>query len=143
MTYASSSKAGIPLGKGLRPALLGLAGTSYKDDLIVKRARLFGWAQIGTGRMSWSAAFENLSFALVAVPFLIAIWRWMSSDSLAGSVDWVQVWINLAAFVLLLVLWRAIRDINLKTARGIQSEINAEIDALGAVRPDDVPGRSE
>ena len=67
LTYAFHAKAGIPLGKGLRPPLMGLAGTSYKDELTVKRTQLFGWGQIGVGRMSWPAAFENLSFALVGV----------------------------------------------------------------------------
>ena len=139
LAYGFGSKAEIPLGKGLRPALVGIAGTSYKDDLTVKRAQLFGWGQRGVGRMSWPAALENLSFALVGTPFLIAFWRWMSSDSLAGRVDWVQVWINLMAFVLLLVLWRTIRGINLKTARGIETEI----DALGSGHLEEVSGRRE
>ncbi len=140
LAYGFRSRADIPLGKGLRPALLGLAGIPYKDELTVKRARLFGWERRGAGRLSWTAAFVDLSFALVAVPFLIAIWRWVSRDALAPGVDWSQVWINLAAFVLLLVLWRAIRDINLKTAHGIDAAINAEIDAVNA---GDAAGRGE
>ena len=86
--------------------------------------------------MSWAAAFVDLSFASVAVPFLIALWRWVSGNALGVGVDWVQVWINLAAFVLLLVLWRAIREINLKTRRGI----DVAIDVLAA---DDAAGRRE
>ena len=60
--------------------------------------------------------------------------------------DWVQVGINLAAFVLLLVLWRVIREINRKTARGIQLEIDAVSGAhpVHRVHPDDTPvGRGE
>ncbi len=134
--YAFRARGDIPLGKGHRPALLSLDPDSYKDALTVRRARLFGWDGREAGRVSWAAAFVDLSFASVAVPFLIALWRWVSRDPLASGVDWVQVWINLAAFVLLLVLWRAIREINLKTRRGI----DVAIDVLSA---DDARGRRE
>ena len=139
LAYGLRAKSDVPLGKGLRPTSLTLAGNPYKDALTLKRSQLFGWEGGAGSRPSWPAVFVDLSFALVAVPFLIAIWRWISGDPLAAGVDWMQVGTNLAAFVTLLVLWRAIREINLNTALGLQ----LEIDALGTIDANEAAGRKE
>ena len=62
---------------------------------------------------------------LVACPFLMALWWWVSMDPAAALVNWKQLWINLAAFVTLLALAVSIRRLNEKAAGVVEEEIDA------------------
>ena len=136
LAYGLRALREIPLGKRLPSESLGLAGNPYRDQLDVKRAWLTGWRQNSAQHRGVPKRLADFSFAVAALPFAIALWRWLTDDPAAALVDWGQVGTNLGAFVAMLLLWRVIRALNERTAEDLEDAMDAEIDRAAMAHPE-------
>ena len=93
----------------------------HRDELLRKRDTL--WGSDRTRSSTWYACAEALFFAVLALPLCIAVWSGVFGHG--ANVDWIRVWTNLTALLILALVWIYIRQSNRNTARVLQEEIDA------------------
>ena len=119
---------------GMHPrAPLSLFRDPRQDELLHQSAMLWFPDRRKSSKLPAYVYAEVLYFVVLVLPAGLAAWRWISGDSSAAQVDWLQLAINVGAVAALAALWIRIKRLNRQTALALRerSERAQALDSRG------------